>query len=157
METMTLDRSTFMQTPAEQLQMLRACMLREIRYSSVLKHVAESLHSMEALLPEKQRADTHHLIKEIHDALDVDSASHFEHIFEMMHGGYLQRLAHDYPELTPTELRLSAFLRLPMPSKDVARLFSCSVRSVEKHRERMRKKFKLYPADNLTTFLAARL
>jgi DNA-binding CsgD family transcriptional regulator len=141
----------------EQGQMLRACMLREMRYTGLLKNIADQLSQVEAVLPAEARREVQGLHREVLQALDSDSMAHFEHIFETMHGGYLQRLAAEYPTLTPTELRLAAFLRLPMPSKEVARLFSCSVRSIEKHRERMRKKFNLDPHDNLTTFLASRV
>lgn len=143
--------------PAIQSQMLRACMLREMRYTALLKSITEHLSHIEPLLPVEARRKIQGLHHDVLVALDKDSVEHFEHIFETMHGGYLQRLAHDFPSLTPTELRLAAFLRLPMPSKEVATLFSCSVRSIEKHRERMRKKFDLEPHNNLTTFLASRV
>ncbi|HLP28462.1 MAG TPA: hypothetical protein VK147_07470, partial [Candidatus Didemnitutus sp.] len=120
-------------------------------------NIANELSNIEGVLPPDARREVQGLHREVLQALDTDSMAHFEHIFETMHGGYLQRLASEFPTLTPTELRLAAFLRLPMPSKEVARLFSCSVRSIEKHRERMRKKFELEPHDNLTTFLASRV
>jgi DNA-binding CsgD family transcriptional regulator len=144
-------------TPTSISQMLRACMLREMRYTGLLKNLNDELTRIEHHVPAEHRREIQALHREVLQALDSDSLNHFEHIFEAMHGGYLQRLAHDYPSLTPTELRLAAFLRLPMPSKEVARLFSCSVRSIEKHRERMRKKFNLGTHENLTTFLAARV
>jgi len=144
-------------TPNSMSQMLRACMLREMRYTGLLKNLNDELSRLEHVIPPEHRRELQAIHREVFQALDTDSLQHFEHIFEAMHGGYLQRLAHDYPSLTPTELRLAAFLRLPMPSKEVARLFSCSVRSIEKHRERMRKKFNLGTHENLTTFLASRV
>ncbi len=140
----------------EQARLLRACMLREMRYAGLLKNIIAELTQIEAMPLETLRKKVQSIHREVLLALDSDSLDHFEHIFESMHGGYLQRLAREFPLLTPTELRLAAFLRLPMPSKEVARLFSCSVRSIEKHRERMRRKFNLEPKENLTTFLASR-
>jgi DNA-binding CsgD family transcriptional regulator len=95
-------------------------------------------------------------VDEIISALDTTEQERFAFVLETMQGAFLQKLAQDFPTLTPTELRLAVFLRLPMPSREVARLFSCSVRSVEKHRERMRRKFGLSSNENLTTFLASR-
>ncbi len=137
-------------------KLLRAAMLREIRYTSTLRAVDDELRGIESALNAEAKQCIQSVHRQIAQALDASSTTHFEHVFEAMHGGYLQRLAADFPDLTPTELRLCALLRLPMPSKEVAQLLSCSVRSIEKHRERMRKKFGLRPADNLTTFLAAR-
>lgn len=137
-------------------QLLRSSVLREMRYAGALKTLSTHLERLENLMRPEGRNELLRIQREISDVVDDSSMAQFEHVFEVMHGGYLQRLANDFPALTPAELRLSAFLRLPIPSKEVARLFSCSVRSIEKHRERMRKKFRLVPSENLTTFLAAR-
>lgn len=69
------------------------------------------------------------------------------------HTEFLARLAKEYPALTPTELRVCALIRSAVPSKDIAALLCCSVRSVEKHRERLRRKFNLSVGENLVTFL----
>lgn len=135
----------------------RAYLLREMRYTGVLKHVAEDLAKIESALPHEHRLTAKRLQREVGEVLETDSMAHVEQIMESMHDGYLRRLAQDFPTLTPTELRMAAFLRLPMPSKEIASLFSCSVRSVEKHRERMRKKFHLAPHESLTMFLASRV
>lgn len=142
--------------PMEQ-QSSRTAMLREMRYTVVLKHVAEDLAKMESVLPAEHRMTAKRLQREVGEVLEEDGLAHVEHIMDSMHDGYLWRLAQDFPTLTPTELRMGAFLRLPMPSKEIASLFSCSVRSVEKHRERMRKKFHLAPHESLTMFLASRV
>lgn len=143
--------------PAMDQQMSRTAMLREMRYTGVLKHVAEDLAKMESALPPEHRMTAKRLQREVGEVLESDGLAHVEHIMDSMHDGYLRRLAQDFPSLTPTELRMAAFLRLPMPSKEIASLFSCSVRSVEKHRERMRKKFHLAPHESLTMFLASRV
>lgn len=142
--------------PMEQ-QSSRTAMLREMRYTGVLKHVAEDLAKMESVLPAEHRMTAKRLQREVGEVLEADGLAHVEHTMDSMHDGYLRRLAQDFPTLTPTELRMAAFLRLPMPSKEIASLFSCSVRSVEKHRERMRKKFHLAPHESLTMFLASRV
>lgn len=140
----------------EAQQLLRAMTVREVRYTSLLRRAAEFMKSAQASLPEKAQHGAQSTIDEINSALDAGEQQRFEFVLEKMQGAFLQKLAKDFPTLTPTELRLAVFLRLPMPSREVARLFSCSVRSVEKHRERMRKKFGLTPSENLTTFLASR-
>ncbi len=77
-------------------------------------------------------------------------------LFGQRHASFLAQLAQEFPSLTPTELRLCALLRSAIASKDVAALMCCSVRSIEKHRERLRRKFKLQLGENLVTFLAQR-
>jgi len=53
-------------------------------------------------------------------------------------------LKEKYPELKPHELKLCAYLRLNLSSKEIAHLMSISVRGVEISRYRLRKNFS-YP------------
>jgi DNA-binding NarL/FixJ family response regulator len=140
----------------EARKLLRALTVREVRHTSLLRRAADLMKSIRASLPAHSQQSFQTTIDEIAAAIDMVKQQRFEFVLETMQGGFLQQLAKDFPTLTPTELRLAAFLRLPMPSREIARLFSCSVRSVEKHRERMRRKFGLTPSENLTTFLASR-
>jgi DNA-binding CsgD family transcriptional regulator len=137
-------------------KLLRAMTVRELRYTSLLRRAADLMKSLQPIATGNGQQQIATTVNEITSALDTTEQERFAFVLETMQGAFLQKLAQDFPTLTPTELRLAVFLRLPMPSREVARLFSCSVRSVEKHRERMRKKFGLSPNENLTTFLASR-
>ncbi len=137
-------------------RLIRAMAVREVRYTSLLRRATAVMTAMAPLADQSKNQELNETVKEIAAALDTAEQHRFSFVIETMQGTFLTKLAQDYPALTPTELRLAVFLRLPMPSRDIARLFSCSVRSVEKHRERMRKKFGLTPKSNLTTFLASR-
>lgn len=140
----------------ESHKLLRAMIVREVRYTSLLRRAADLLKSTQSARSAGEADTVQETLDEVATALNAGEQQRFEFVLETMQGAFLQKLAKDYPTLTPTELRLAVFLRLPMPSREVARLFSCSVRSVEKHRERMRRKFGLSPNENLTTFLASR-
>jgi len=77
----------------------------------------------------------------------------FEHHFENVHEEFLKRLKENYPELSPRELKLCAYLRLNISSKEIASLMNISVRGVEISRYRLRKKLKLEHDINLTDFI----
>lgn len=72
--------------------------------------------------------------------------------FEEKHKGFFQRLKNGYPQLTPTDLRLCACLRLNLDSKEIASLVNVSVRAVENSRYRIRKKMNIPPNQNLNDF-----
>lgn len=72
--------------------------------------------------------------------------------FEEKHTGFFQKLRTDYPQLTPSDLRLSACLRLNLDSKDIAALMNISVRAVENNRYRIRKKLNIPSHQNLYDF-----
>lgn len=77
----------------------------------------------------------------------------FEHNFNKAHETFLQNLKNEYPELTPSDLRLCAFLRINLTSKEIAPLLGISVRGVENHRYRVRKKLNLSGDTDLTEFI----
>lgn len=77
----------------------------------------------------------------------------FEANFERAHEQFMKTLKDNYEDLTPSDLRLCAFLRMNLSSKEIAPLLGISVRGVENHRYRLRKKFNLDADSNLTDFI----
>lgn len=66
---------------------------------------------------------------------------------------FFNLLLNQFPELSPAELKLCAYLRLNMSTKDIAEILSRSVRTVENTRANIRKKMFLEPQDNLVSHL----
>jgi DNA-binding CsgD family transcriptional regulator len=94
------------------------------------------------------------LIKKIDSNISGDDDwKLFEHNFNQAHETFLQSLKTEYPDLTPSDLRLCAFLRINLPSKEIAPLLGISVRGVENHRYRVRKKLNLSADTDLTEFI----
>lgn len=77
----------------------------------------------------------------------------FEKSFNESHGDFFKRLKRNYPALTPNDLKLCAYLRLNMTSKEIASIFNITTRGVEVRRYRLRKKFNLKTETNLIEFL----
>jgi DNA-binding CsgD family transcriptional regulator len=77
----------------------------------------------------------------------------FETAFDEVHEDFLNRLKAAYPNLTPKELRLCAYLRLNISSKEIAPLMNISVRGVEICRYRVRKKLDIERDTNMTSFI----
>ncbi|RPG63046.1 MAG: hypothetical protein CBC02_011790 [Flavobacteriaceae bacterium TMED42] len=67
----------------------------------------------------------------------------FEKAFNNADKDFLKKVKKAHPTLTHNDLRLCAFLRLNLLSKEIAPLLNISVRSVEIKRYRLRKKMKL--------------
>ncbi len=77
----------------------------------------------------------------------------FEESFNEAHENFFKKLKADYPELVPNDLKLCAYLRMNMSSKEIASLLNITTRGVEIRRYRLRKKLNLTPNKNLTEFL----
>jgi DNA-binding CsgD family transcriptional regulator len=75
--------------------------------------------------------------------------------FDKVHSDFLQMLKSAYPALSAHELKLCAYLRMNLSSKEIAQLENISVRGVEISRYRLRKKLKISTETNLFDFLMA--
>jgi DNA-binding CsgD family transcriptional regulator len=73
--------------------------------------------------------------------------------FNKVHSDLLIILKDKYPSLKAHELKLCAYLRMNLSSKEIARLMSISVRGVEISRYRVRKKLQIPTETNLFQFL----
>jgi ligand-binding sensor domain-containing protein/DNA-binding CsgD family transcriptional regulator len=77
----------------------------------------------------------------------------FETAFDEVHEDFLSRLKKRYPDLTPKELRLCAYLRMNISTKEIAPLMNISIRGVEICRYRVRKKLNIDRDQNLTRMI----
>jgi len=94
------------------------------------------------------------LTRRINRELDTEKQWEvFETHFESVHEAFLKRLKTQYPDLSPRELKLCAYLRLNISSKEIAVLMNISTRGVEISRYRLRKKLNLNRNENLTDFI----
>lgn len=74
---------------------------------------------------------------------EEDSWKVFREAFDNVDKDFLKRVKQMHPSLTPNDLRLCAYLRMNLSSKEIAPLLNISVRSVEIKRYRLRKKMDL--------------
>ena len=78
----------------------------------------------------------------------------FETHFVSVNQEFYRYLHQKFPELTPSEQKLCALIKLNFSSKDIARLMGISVGSAHTVRYRLRKKLGLFRDDNLTEFIS---
>jgi tetratricopeptide (TPR) repeat protein len=76
----------------------------------------------------------------------------FKRHFEAVHPDFFRRLLDLHPNLTAHDLRYCAYLRLNLSSKEIATLLNVSLRGVETHRHRLRKKLNLEGVVDLTAW-----
>ncbi|MDW3192272.1 MAG: triple tyrosine motif-containing protein [Cytophagales bacterium] len=77
----------------------------------------------------------------------------FEVNFDQAHNNFFKRMKEQFPDLTQSDLRICAYLHLNLTSKEIAPLLNISLRAVENHRYRLRKKLGLSANENLVEFL----
>ncbi|QKJ29905.1 transcriptional regulator [Mucilaginibacter mali] len=82
-----------------------------------------------------------------------DDWNNFAIYFDQVHNNFLSVMKAKYPSLSPTDLKLCAYLRLNLTSKEIAQLLNISLKGVEISRYRVRKKLQLSTEVNLYNFL----
>lgn len=79
----------------------------------------------------------------------------FETNFNELHEDFFKDLLEKYPKLSNRDLKLCAYLKMNLTSKEIAPLMGISVRGIEVHRYRLRKKIDVDNSENLTNWLIA--
>ena len=82
-----------------------------------------------------------------------DTWNEFEMRFKEIHEDFYTQLGQLFPNLTPNELRLCAFLKLNLSTKEISSITYQSPESIKTARYRLRKKLNLDRDSNLTSFL----
>lgn len=106
------------------------------------------------LVKAKKIEDLKSVIKLINKNLNTtDDWKLFEEAFNNADKDFLKKIKHIHPSLTSNDLRLCAYLRLNLSSKEIAPLLNISPKSVEVKRYRLRKKMNLGHDVNLTDYI----
>jgi DNA-binding CsgD family transcriptional regulator/cell division protein FtsB len=87
------------------------------------------------------------------DLNNSDDWKMFQEAFNNADKNFLKKVKDLHSSLTPNDLRLCAYLRLNLSSKEIAPLLNISPRSVEVKRYRLRKKMDLPHDSNLTNYI----
>jgi len=82
-----------------------------------------------------------------------DDWQFFEEAFNNADKEFLKKVKNVHPDLTPNDLKLCAYLRLNLSSKEIAPLLNISIRSVEVKRYRLRKKMDLPHESGLVEYI----
>ena len=89
---------------------------------------------------------------------DIDGSNQwdvFETHFEEVHRAFLNKLKEKHPGLSDRELKLCAFIRMGMTSKEIAALVNITPHAIENNRSRLRQSLGLSSGDNLTEYISS--
>lgn len=98
--------------------------------------------------------DIHTIIRKVNRAIDKgENWEVFEEYFDTVHENFFVKLKKKFPDFSSKDLRLCAYLRMNLTTKEIAPLMNISVRGVEIGRYRLRKKLDLDRSVNISNFL----
>lgn len=73
--------------------------------------------------------------------------------FDQVHNQFLSRIKQLYPDLTASDLKIAAYIKMTLSSKEIAQLLNISLKGVEIARYRLRKKLNLETTESLAEFI----
>lgn len=95
------------------------------------------------------------VLRLINDAERSDTDwDHFAIHFDQVHSNFLTKLKNKFPELSQNDLKMCAYLKINLSSKEIAQLLSVTIRAVEVSRYRLRKKLNLPSNTNLFDYIS---
>ncbi len=122
--------------------------------NEMVLRIAEKLQKMDTEEDSANGRIKNEIIKELLSSTNKeDSWKEFEIRFQNVHTEFYNHLREKFPDLTTNEIRLSAFLRLNMTTKEISALTHQSERAIVLSRHRLRQKLGLQTSDNLNSFL----
>ncbi|SMC84443.1 helix-turn-helix and ligand-binding sensor domain-containing protein [Moheibacter sediminis] len=120
-----------------------------INKNEILNNIRENLEQTDNKDPHIKK-----VLKIIEENLnDEDTWNLFVETFNNTDKDFLKKIKELHPSLTPNDLKLCAYLRLNLSSKEIASLLNITIRSVEVKRYRLRKKMQLDHEDGLVEYI----
>ena len=133
---------------------LTANALNIIRKNKFLDQLKKELKTMKSSKDEAMNKSIKKVIRSINYTFSIDEDwQEFETVFQQVHARFFEQLRKEYPNLTSTETRLCAMMRLNLDSKDMATIMGISQDSLRIARYRLRKKLGIDKGANLYSFM----
>ncbi len=99
-------------------------------------------------------ADLKKMVKVLNEEDNIDQEwEQFSKHFDKVHSDFLVVLKEKHPSISSNELKLCAYLRMNLSTKEIAQLMNISPRGVEISRYRLRKKIQIPTEENLFNYL----
>ncbi len=129
--------------------------LEMLRYNDAISSIINKLETLSASLNNNQEVEKP--IKDIIHQLETHTKQNiwneFEKIFKNIHSGFYDKLLSICPELSSTEIKIAALLKLNLTTKEIAAITFKSEGGIKTTRYRLRKKLGLSGDDKLVPFL----
>ena len=120
--------------------------------------LADLINDLTSIDKELVNNSLHYPVKKVikkinHHLLDKEDWLSFQLHFTNSHAKFFENLREKHSDLSPNEIKLSAYLKLNLSSKEIAALMNVANTSVEQSRYRLRKKFNLDKDVNLVNYI----
>ncbi len=129
--------------------------LEMVRFNDTISVVIEKLEGFNSKINQSPEESKHitNIIYELENQTKQNIWSEFDKIFKNIHSGFYDKLLEICPDLTATEIKIAALLKLNLTTKEIAAITFKSDGGIKTTRYRLRKKLALTSDENLVPFL----
>lgn len=133
---------------------LSSHILHLIQKNEVLETLRADLDELQKDDKRDQKKQVRKIIQKINTSFNQDSYwEEFRLIFDNVHQSFFTSLQQMNTDLTASELKLLALIKMNLSSQDIATLLGITPDSLRVTRYRIKKKLKLNPDESLTSFI----
>ena len=163
LRTVEATQATLMEVENEKLeaeirfknQELASATMHLVQKGEMLVSISETLNQ---ILEKSTNPEVKREIQQLLNLLNFDQQldedwEQFAFHFDQVHVDFLKRVREKYPQLSPNDHKLCAYLRMNLTTKEIAPLMNISVRGVEASRYRLRKRANLPNDAHLNDFV----
>jgi len=124
-----------------------------LQLNETLQDIGEKITEVKANKDEFDSRFKNQIIQEIHQATHNNIWEEFDIAFKQVHNSFYDKLLELCPNLSSTEIKIAALLRLNLSTKEIAAISFKSESAVKITRHRIRSKLGLESGHNLISFL----
>ncbi|HZK61422.1 MAG TPA: response regulator [Anaerovoracaceae bacterium] len=140
------------------LNQLQLKSMQSAQSNDFMVKLTKSLENIKQSIPAEKvscKTQIENAVQQLNQHLNIGLWDEFKLRFADVHPEFYDKLLSDYPTLTEIDLRLCAFVKLKMSTKEIADVINQPVNSVKVARNRLRSKLRIEDAsESLLTFLA---
>ncbi|WP_300668773.1 tetratricopeptide repeat protein [Soonwooa sp.] len=153
-KNLSLERNKLKEDIAYQDREMTSKVMFLLKKNELINSIADQLIELKKSAAAQNQNRIQEMIMEMRQKKDNDVWTEFETHFTKVNPEFYSKLQKMFPDLTPNEKKLCAFLKLNLSTKEISAITYQSVNSIMVSRTRLRKKLNIQGEDtNLTNFL----
>ncbi|MBL0045724.1 MAG: tetratricopeptide repeat protein [Flavobacteriales bacterium] len=153
-EKLEAEQDALQENLASKDRELTANALFLLKRNELIAHITERLLKAKPTFRQENQQVIQEIVRDLQASHDEHNWKEFEAHFTRVHSSFYSTLQERFPELTPNERKLCAFLRLNMSTKDISAITQQTLNSITVARSRLRKKLGIEGEEtNLVDFL----
>jgi len=129
--------------------------MRMSRDREILIEIVADIQSLYNNNKSKEKSKLKQITEKLTDQINAGTEwDEFDLWFQEVHSDFYDKLKTLCSDMTTRELKICAFLKLKLNTKEIANLTNLTVKTIEVYRSQLRKKLNIQRGDNLVKFIS---